>query len=334
MIGVLPLNKLKKPKKPLVSVIIPTYKRAQSLKRAIDSVLKQTYENLEIIVVDDNDSNSKYRRLTENIMKEYNNIPNIIYLKHKHNKNGSGARNTGLKYSKGSYITFLDDDDEIFVEKIERQVSSLEKLTDDYGAVYTGFNIVRGGKILSSHIPEMEGDLTVELLQMKWGTGSGSNLLFRKEVFEKIGFFDETLKRHQDWDIIIRMFESFKIYPIPLVLLNIYKDSRINVPNPDSFLEVKEKFFNKHQSIISKLNKEDLESIYKIHALELSISYLKSNEFHSFIKWYKIAKSHSRVNFREKTYLLLILIFSFLPKKEKILVIFGPIIEKLRLIKS
>ena len=83
-------------KEKMVSVIIPTYKRADYLTRAIDSVLNQTYNNIEIIVVDDNNSNSTDRKNTESIMQKYNENSKIKYIKHSKNMNGSAARNTGV----------------------------------------------------------------------------------------------------------------------------------------------------------------------------------------------------------------------------------------------
>ena len=100
-----------------VSVIIPTYKGSDNLIRAIKSVLNQTYKNIEIIVVDDNDENSIFRKENEERLKSFIDDNKIIYLKHKCNKNGAAARNTGLRKSSGAYITFLDDDDYFLYNK-------------------------------------------------------------------------------------------------------------------------------------------------------------------------------------------------------------------------
>lgn len=108
---------------PLVSVVIPTFNRPQYLQRCIESIKNQTYKNIEIIVVDDNNPNTLERRETEKVLSLYKNNSNIIYLKHERNKNGSAARNTGWKFSKGEYITFVDDDDIIYSDKIQKQVN-------------------------------------------------------------------------------------------------------------------------------------------------------------------------------------------------------------------
>jgi len=124
---------------PLVSVIIPTYGRSELLDRAIDSVLAQTYDNIEIIVVDDNNSNSEHRKHTENVLQKYLQNGQAVYLKHEKNVGGSAARNTGIKASKGEYVALLDDDDEWFPEKIEKQISYFEILGDNIGVIYCSY---------------------------------------------------------------------------------------------------------------------------------------------------------------------------------------------------
>src|SRR5690625_1857772 len=124
-------------KQPLVSVIIPTYKRPRMLTRALKSVLMQTYKNIEVIIVDDNDENSEYRKQTINFMKEYKSNPIIKYIKHKKNKGGSEARNTGIYKATGKYISFLDDDDEYMPTKIEKQVKKFKESNEaNLGFVY------------------------------------------------------------------------------------------------------------------------------------------------------------------------------------------------------
>ena len=111
----------------LVSVIIPTYKTNKSLKRAIDSVFAQSYKKVEVIVVDDNNCD-EYRIVAECIAEEYKNLDNFKYIQHEHNKNGSAARNTGVESSDGTYISFLDDDDYYYTDKISKEVDSHEEM--------------------------------------------------------------------------------------------------------------------------------------------------------------------------------------------------------------
>lgn len=122
-----------------VSVIIPTYKRPENLIRAINSVLLQSYKNIEIIVIDDNNEGDEYRLETEELMKQFEYDNRVIYLKHKINKNGAAARNKGIKYVKSKYVAFLDDDDEFKIEKIRKQVEKLKSCRGKFHACYCGY---------------------------------------------------------------------------------------------------------------------------------------------------------------------------------------------------
>ena len=114
----------------LVSVIIPTYKRKFELKRAIDSVLKQTYKNIEIIVIDDNGLGTEWNKNVKEVIESYNDTERIRYIVNKENLGGAETRNVGIDNAKGKYIAFLDDDDEYYPEKISKQVNLLEKTND------------------------------------------------------------------------------------------------------------------------------------------------------------------------------------------------------------
>ena len=115
----------------LVSVVIPTFSRNETLGRAIDSVLNQSYQNLEILIIDDNPVDSKWRTRTELLMEGYKKNPKIRYLKNKKNLGGAGARNEGIKAAKGDYIAFLDDDDVYFEKKVEKQLDCFRKADNE-----------------------------------------------------------------------------------------------------------------------------------------------------------------------------------------------------------
>jgi len=117
----------------LVSVIIPTYKRPNMLGRAIDSVLEQSYSNIEVIVVDDNSDGDKYRLETIQYMERYADDPRVKYIKHKINQSGSAARNTGIQNSVGEYIAFLDDDDYFFKDRVKEAILFLRNSNVDCG---------------------------------------------------------------------------------------------------------------------------------------------------------------------------------------------------------
>ncbi len=106
-----------------VSIIIPTYKRSDFLTRAINSVLSQTHNNIEVVIVDDNNPGSEYAIRTKRVLKNYDNDKRVIYHKNQKNLGCALARNEGIKLSTGKYITFLDDDDIYLPEKVEKQLS-------------------------------------------------------------------------------------------------------------------------------------------------------------------------------------------------------------------
>src|SRR2546429_9117536 len=122
---------------PKVSVIIPTYNRAEFLCSAITSVLNQTFHNFEIIVVDD--ASQDHTREVMNSLGD----KRIRYIRHEKNKGVAATRNTGLVNAKGTYIAFLDDDDEWLPEKLQKQFNLLESCQNIVGVVYTGAFVVR-----------------------------------------------------------------------------------------------------------------------------------------------------------------------------------------------
>src|SRR5699024_76128 len=136
----------------LASIIITTYNRPAMLERAIYSALNQTHSWVEVLVIDDNDPNTEARKLTEHLMAEYKDNEKIRYIKHPSNMNGAAARNTGIQFARGKYVTFLDDDDIYYPEKVAKQVELLESSSAD--AAYCGWekNGIR-------EIPNFSGNL-------------------------------------------------------------------------------------------------------------------------------------------------------------------------------
>lgn len=246
-----------------VSVIIPTYKRANYICRAIDSVLNQTYSNVEVIVVDDNDSKSDDRKIMEKTMKKYNNNKKVLYLKHDKNMNGSAARNTGIKKSSGQFITFLDDDDFYLKDRIKKLVNLLEN-DDTYSAAYTGLIRIINGKIVGMYDADLDGNLEEELLKLNAFFRSGSNIFFKKQVFDKIKGFDTEFKRHQDIEFMTRFFQYFKIKKLNEFLVVKDDSSRINSPNINLSLSSKKLFIDKFSLRLKKYDEPKIiASIYQ-----------------------------------------------------------------------
>jgi glycosyltransferase involved in cell wall biosynthesis len=189
---------------PKVSVVIPTYNRPQFVRSAITSVLNQTFQDFEIIVVDDASTDN-----TPEVVSGFNDTK-IKYIRHEINKGGSAARNTGIRTSSAEYIAFLDDDDEWLPDKLKKQVELLNISSPNVGGVYTGFFKINkaSGKIIGQSIPLGEGGFIDDLIEDN-RIGTTSTHLLRRECFEKVGLFDENLPSSQDFDMWVRLSKEF-----------------------------------------------------------------------------------------------------------------------------
>lgn len=249
-------------KSELVSIVLPTYKGSDVLERAINSVLLQTYPQIEIIVVDDNSPESEERKATEIVMSQYETSDNIAYIKHEKNKNGAAARNTGIKSSHGEYIAFLDDDDWFLSRKIEEQVKYLDQ-HKEFDACYCLSQF--DGKPIET-VPYI-GDVSKELLLLKSNMQT-SCLVFRKGALTAINGFDESFRRHQDYELLLRFFQAgFKIGCVEKVLVARGIGAANNLPNADRFLDLKVFFLKSFEPTIALLDKAEPGFKKKTYAL-------------------------------------------------------------------
>lgn len=155
-----------------VSVIIPTYKRSEFLSRAIQSVLDQTYENIEIIVSDDNIPDSEYCLQTAEKVKVFESTGKIKYVKTAGKTGGGAARNYAIKFCTGDYVAFLDDDDIYLPDKIEKQLKFM--LENDLEMSYQDVRWLD------------ENDKLVELRRMDYVTEFTKNELIRQHILHSI----------------------------------------------------------------------------------------------------------------------------------------------------
>lgn len=189
----------------LISLVITTYGGDSSLIRAINSVLNQTYKNFEIIVVDDNDPNTEQRHKTEQMMSAFIGINNIKYIQHPKNMNGSVARNTGISYAEGKYISFLDDDDILLPTRFERAIKAM---TDhpEYDGVCCDVVKMRSGLICSiSSRPDGDTISYDNFFEHYSLLGTGSNLFLKKDIIKKVDGFDPRFNRFQDVEFMLRV---------------------------------------------------------------------------------------------------------------------------------
>jgi len=220
----------------LISVIIPTYNRADIITDAINSVLEQTYQIFEIIVVDDGSTDN-----TVEIIKKIDDS-RIIYIYQENSGRPSAARNTGIKKSTGDYIAFLDSDDLWHREKLEKQIAILDN-NPNIGLVtnwssYKTFNNEEIKIKMSQAKSQRENILYILTAPDKAFTGTPT-LLVRKECLEKVGSFDETMTFCEDWDLFFRISLLYEIYNIEKVLtyIRIHQENISKTPNANAFME-------------------------------------------------------------------------------------------------
>jgi glycosyltransferase involved in cell wall biosynthesis len=232
---------------PYVSVIIPTYNRALLLGRAIQSILNQTYQNFEIIVVDDCSSDD-----TEKVINGFYD-KRMRYIRHEERKGANAARNTGIKSATGRYIAFQDSDDEWLPEKLEKQVRAFKDGPSDLGVVYTSYWMLEDDRKTycpPSYIKQKDGNIHDVLLETNFI--STPTAVVKKECFEIAGMFDEGLPRLQEWELWIRISKHycFKHIDEPLVKTYLQPDSISR--NMNALIVAQKRVFEKYFEEISK----------------------------------------------------------------------------------
>lgn len=198
---------------PLVSVIMPVYNRVDVVTTAIGSVLNQTYKNIELIIVDDGSVDGT-RQLLRDI--EDNRV-NVIF--HETNKGSSGARNTALENANGEIIMYLDSDNEWCSNYVESMVGAFLELPDA-DAVYSGQLLYKNS---DNPFAIRFGAFNKSLLKNRNYVDMNC-FCHKRTVFEQIGGFDEELKRLVDWDFILKINNTFRIYSVPVLLSKYYLD--------------------------------------------------------------------------------------------------------------
>lgn len=204
---------------PLVSIVLPTYGRPGRLRRAVESVAAQTYDDIQLVVVDDHSPTP-----SEEVLDGVSLDGLVVeHIRHKENRGANAARNTGIRGSNGEFVAFLDDDDEWKPEKIQRQVETFRSASDQVGFVYTGTEYHYDGYTRTvAHTNR--GDVTTAIL-----TGASfaqfSAVMVRQSVIEEAGLPDERFPSWQDREWYLRLSLHCEFEPIPEPLTVRHRDS-------------------------------------------------------------------------------------------------------------
>lgn len=197
-------------KMPRVSVITPTYKReTKYLLRAIKSIKEGSYQNVEIVVVDDNPPDSQYRKDVVEFMKKYEEDSDVIYFINPENVGGSFARNNGISVATGDYITFLDDDDRYLPNKIEKQVDFM--LEKDCDMSFANLKIVNEDEVLidfreHTSVKSFEKEVLLKHHIMRHLTGTPT-FMYKASKLREIGGFEDA-KIGQEFYLMLKSIEN------------------------------------------------------------------------------------------------------------------------------
>lgn len=211
---------------PKVSIIIPTHNRAQDLKKCLESVLAQTYQDFEIIVVDDASEDN-----TSTVISALAD-QRIKYICREKKGGAAAARNTGIGASKAEFVAFQDDDDVWLPDKLKKQMAVFERSSPEVGVVYCGFLRIKdkAGTYyphfpLMLKKPKLEGQVYRSLLYGNFV--STQTAVVRRACFSKVGIFDQAFPPLEDWELFLRLSKhyTFKYIAEPLVLAPISKTS-------------------------------------------------------------------------------------------------------------
>lgn len=247
------------PATPAVSVVMPAWNRVGAIRMAVESVLRQTFTDFELLVVDDGSTDGTMDSLTGIT------DPRLRCLANPHNMGPSAARNTGIRAARGDWVAFQDSDDEWLPRKLEMQMARLAKAGPEVVACYTGMGIVglaqpelaqsdRNRRATLRYIPDLkepkvEGALREALLARSFI--STQMLMARRSALLDIGGFDAALPALVDWDCVIRLSEhgTFAFVDAPLVL-QYFSENSITHSNAKR-MQARTLILQKHQVALS-----------------------------------------------------------------------------------
>lgn len=281
---------------PETSVVIPTYNREDVIGRAIRSALSQTYQDLEIIVIDDASVDG-----TEQVVQRFES-DRLSYIRCQTNQGPSAARNRGLKESRGAYIAFLDSDDQWLSTKLEKQIKKIKDSPSKVGAVYTGYWVVRDGVRELGRLPSKRGNIHQAQLARDHVSPT-STVLVRKECFGRVGNFDTSLPNRQDYEMWLRISRHYHFEYVREPLVNLFVSGNRITGNFLSRVEAQERILSSISDEIAQLPTWKRRKIFGCQYYVLA-RYAQKEGHVEHAKHY-IARSLSRNPFSLKSWIVL-----------------------------
>ena len=202
--------------KPRVSIILPTYNRAHTIMEAISSILAQTYENYEVLVIDDGSEDN-----TKDLMSELSD-PRIRYVKSPVNRGVSFARNSGIRLAQGELLAFQDSDDEWMADKLKLQVEALDQWGEEYGLVYTRFFYIKEDGRLEwppKEIPYHMQNGDIFQYMLLYNPVGGPTMMVRRECIQSVGMFNTDIRAMEDYEFALRIAKHYKLIQVDKLLV-------------------------------------------------------------------------------------------------------------------
>lgn len=234
--------------KNLVSVIIPSYNREDTIKRAVDSVLCQTYSDIEVIVVDDGSTDN-----TVKVVSEYQD-KRVRIICQKERGGANKARNTGIANAKGEYIAFQDSDDEWLPDKLRSQLDLME--CEQFQACYCAHNLIENGKETVTIPPDYQDidkyqDHLREILS-RYNVIGTPTLVIKHDLLRRLGtqYFDEDMFRMQDYDFVIRIIKATEIGYVNRALVNLYRVEECITADHVALYDAVARLIDKHREFL------------------------------------------------------------------------------------
>jgi len=271
---------------PLVYIVIPVYNRPEALHRTLDSVVKQTYLDIEIIVVDDGSDIEIYPVI------EKLNDKRISYYKLEH-KNANVARNYGIEKSKGQYIAMLDADDIWLEDHIEDCIKTIEREQVDglYGSLILK-NMNTGQERIASVRPLHANETMIDYL-LRTGYGAQTSTLFMTAESAKSILWDPELNRHQDYDFVVRYSKQYKLIPKinPTVIYTLGEPKQLTIDLKSCIKVIKDNeddispnlYYNYHLNMLSLAKHQNAPEGIREHYKTEATYYKEYISFYQFL---------------------------------------------------
>ncbi len=254
-----------------VTVIIPSYNCGQYVSQAVMSVLRQTFTDYEIILVDDGSSDN-----TSEVLAQFMSNPRFRYYKQA-NRGLPGARNSGVRISSSEYIAFLDADDELDEEALELMAGALDQSRADWCLIDIVKVSPNGRKIQLSQIPDR--DPFYAILKDDF---IRRGMFFRRKAFLEVGMYHEQMKYREDWDLNVRIIIEQRpfIYLAKPLYFYFYREGSITTGNRARVLDFTQMLLRKHHKVLADRGDQRVAEIYAKNMWNLARNYF--HDVHRF----------------------------------------------------